>query len=223
MLVGVEHVSAQESWQDSLLNSIFKAKQGSLAAYEQEQIALRNSLSRHYLNDDWVEGAIVPKGANDLKLPGVRLKYRVYDDQMQAEYNNSVYIIDPDKVDAVILGWQIFINAPFEVDNYRSKSFFQQLNQGEILLLKRWKMAIKRSDYDPQLNTGIKEDIIFPETEYFIKRPGEPAYRLKKKKKILFRLLPEYKNDLKTVMRQEKLNLKREADIIRMIDYCNGR
>lgn len=176
---------------------------------------------RIYLQSEWKEGLLHPKmeGLAPVRLDQVR--YRVIDGRMLVMEKGILYPLDPEKIKAVVIGLQRFEPLKYKEKGSIKTDYFEILHTGSNRLVHQYKMAVKKSDYDYRLNTGIKEDIVFFEPQPYIQRGSTPAMPLRKKAKAFFKILPLHKSKLLAFAKEKKLGFKQKEDLIQLIKRYN--
>ncbi len=97
--------------------------------------------------------------------------------------------------------------------------FVRLLVDGATQLLTKYSIGIKKGYYVPALDAGDKRDELFLIEEYFMQRQKEVVLLPKSEKKILSLFSKEVATKLKAHIKEEKLNIKKEEDIIRLFEY----
>lgn len=169
-----------------------------------------------YINQNFSKARI-----NDEKTYDVR--YDAFHDEMEVkkgekffslakENNFVVNFIETDKM------YRVYSNRS---NKAKEKSFFRVLRKyNNISLLVKEKIKF----YEEKRATGYKK--YTPPTlkrvkdVYYIGLNDNSAIKLKSKKKFL-NLFSKYKGDIKKYMKSERINLKKEKDLLKLFDFLN--
>lgn len=177
-----------------------------------------------YINEKFVPATI---SASENVIFYVR--YNAVNDQIEVKgEDDKAYALNKHRRDIVIQliankkTYQSFIY--FDSDNNQSFGYFVNLNDraSKVKLLK--KERIKFLDEKPQV-TGY--DTPQPakyqrlSDQYFMKVDDKNAVIIPSKKKSFAKLFPKYEDDILSFIKSEKLRLKREEDLSKLISFIN--
>ena len=170
--------------------------------------------SKIYLSDTFLSSEI------DNFQDKVYLKYNIFKDEMEFINDNKVYYLKKN------LGRKIHffdLNIDFEIFNYKEQlTYFQILNKNKVLLLKKYnvdfqeeKKAVSSYQQDRPANFTRKDDV------FFIKLNNEIIELTSNNKKFL-NLLDSPDNKIKKFITENKLTIKKERDLLKIINYYNS-
>lgn len=172
-----------------------------------------------YLHSDWLKGRV--KLANGSTYSDIELKYDQVADELLFRDKNGNVLTFVDAVAEFMLPGSpppLFRSGFHALDNHTERSFYQILYDGGIKLLKK---SVKKISEVKQYNSAsstTKFDLI--ET-YYIGRENQPV-KFRKDKKSLFKVLGNKTDMLENYVKAENLNLKEEADLVKLIHYYNS-
>ena len=122
-------------------------------------------------------------------------------------------------------GDHLFVNTLNEDKDPESKrtGFFEVLYSGKHTLMTKHKVIFIEADFEGAYNSGRKYDELRKEpSKYFLLMPDDRFVELKRGKKGVLKSLEDDGN-LADVVKKEKLDLKSEADIIRLIEIMENK
>jgi hypothetical protein len=190
-----------------------------LPYYAVNQQALVMAEGTGLLNEEWQEGALVAPNDSTYRFKG---RYNVLADEFQVLVNGRVRALYPNVVKGVELDEKIFLPVDYVAKNKRGKAFFEVLYFGNTSLLLRRKAAVKATEIHPVLGTSVSNDskVVF-EKSFYYQRPGLPARLFKNKRKHVLELFGDRRKEMEAFLKKEKLNPRRQEDLIRLFEYYN--
>lgn len=176
-----------------------------------------------YLSADWISGSVE---LTDAKVyNNVSLKYD--------EINDDVIFKGKDGVAMAADNVKQFKLAPYgdvkdstlfrsgfpAVKSNTVKGFYEVLVDGKVKLLKKTSKRINTSrEYN---SASVDKTVIASSTYYLFTQNGNMIFISKDKKSILKELTGK-EAELNTFISAEKLNLKNDADLAKLVTYYNG-
>ena len=170
-----------------------------------------------YYRDNWLTGNIIlPSGK---KYEGILLK-------LDLLYNEVHYQSPQTKGDAAVSagaikevqlqetgGYTIFrIGYPAAYGN-DSTTFYKVMTEGKATLLKLYTKRVDDGNaFDPTKKIKLEESYFLFTNNNLIKIKNGDSF---------VKAFPEHKNEIATFIKEKKLNLKDEAHLKEMADYCN--
>ena len=177
-----------------------------------------------YLYPDWVKGMVIMTNGDTLKDQD--LKYDVYEDQLLALNKRTGQPVIPIPgalryfviKDSLNLD-HVFINTlPGEVGNEDGREgFYEVLFQGEYILLAKHRKTFVKADYEGAYSANRPYDELKEGTKRYslINKDGE-YLQLKQGKKGVLKSLND-DGTLERIVKEKKLDLKNEKDLIDLI------
>jgi len=176
-----------------------------------------------YLSSEWLTG--------DLKLPNLK----VYKDLSirYDEVEDLIYLKSGDDDNVMLKERPIEFNLAFpeeegiiqrhfrlgftDVPGTTPSSYFEVLEDGKVKLLKRSSKIIQQNK---EYNSNITVKSFFHVITYYLYRDGK-GIAVKKDKKSIFGALGDKQTELEAYVRNNKLNLKTDAGIEKLVGYYN--
>ena len=169
-----------------------------------------------YVADAYSDGTTTILGKKGISAP---MRYNAAQDVIE-------FLDDDQKVKELLR--RPYITATFNGKTYEVFSFleegkkklayFNRLNKGKIQLLFKPKKQIKVSQ---QLFQGKRQARYKDDSKYFLKKENEPAIMVALTKRDILAELHHNHDILKKFIDDAGLNIKEEADAVRLIKYYN--
>jgi hypothetical protein len=176
-----------------------------------------------YLLSQWIQADITY--ANNKTQTDVPVKYDVYANQlmMRRPQGDSVVIIAP-KVNGFLLKdvnsgknrvFSLFKDAKTD-DPSLKEELLEVLYEGKTALLIRYDKMLIKASYQGAYSANRPYDELQDEKSYYLRKPDQTLVKTKLNKKQLLEHLSAGA-ELKKWVDTEKLDLKKEADVIRLL------
>lgn len=176
-----------------------------------------------YLNEDWLMGSFTLDNGKSYK--DIEIKYDELSDKMLIRNKNNETVRLIEQVNDFTIDFPVaetivkrhfklgYKNIPGTTDVY----YFEILVDGKTQLLKRSSKAVQEAkDYNSaSVNRAFVETI-----DYYIYRDNS-GIDMKKDKKSVLAALGDHQPELDAYIKSNKLNLKSEADLAKLISYYN--
>ncbi|MCB0595650.1 MAG: hypothetical protein H6557_27095 [Lewinellaceae bacterium] len=173
-----------------------------------------------FLDERWQDAHILTP---DDEVVKVKARYRIYDDEMQIlSPDKEVLGLYPAKVRAIAIGKQVFV--PLEFRNLAGKNkmgFFQLLVEGEMALLLRRSLELVKSDYNPALNIGDRNDRLELQEAYYYRRGSDQPSLLRQTKSAVLKALGRRKKAISEYAKTNQLNPRKQEDLIAIFQFYN--
>ena len=151
----------------------------------------------------------------------VYLKYNIYKDEMEFINNDKVFYLKKN------LGRKISfvdLNINYEVFNYNGAlAYFQVLNKNGAILLRKQNIEYQKAK--PAASSYQQDkpaDFVEKDDTFFIKLK-EKIIELPSNKKKFFKLLDEIDINLKKFTIENKLDIKKQNDLLKIIEFYNSK
>lgn len=175
-----------------------------------------NIIGTPYVADEYVEGSTTILDKKGFTAP---MRYNAA--------NDVVEFLDDDKKTKELLR-RPYITATFNKKTYEvltyiknekeRLAYFNRLNEGKTQLLYKPKKVVK---IDLQKFQGKTQAKYKDASMYYLKKGAKPAEMIDLKKEALLLKLSHEKVALTKFIKDYELNLKNEADAVRLIEYYN--
>ncbi|MGV8096322.1 MAG: hypothetical protein AB2L24_31085 [Mangrovibacterium sp.] len=173
-----------------------------------------------FLNADFIAGEVFLPDSGSFS--NVLLRYNIYTDKMEFKNKNNqvLEIVEPERYDRFILGEQIFRYIPPVEGNRTEKGFFQVLADGHIALYKKLRINFQEAQKPGAYKDAQPPKFIVMPPEYYLSIHESRLEKVKGQKQAL-ELLSSQKPDVTAFAKKEKLNLNKEEELKKAVEYCN--
>lgn len=178
-----------------------------------------------FLSENWEEGAFQLKGqeafSQDINIQIDLVKQLVF-----FRMNNGfVGTISPTKLNAIRLNkgtdqyriFRVYPEAEVEGTNTKKMKFYEELYTGSFTLLEHHYKLFREANYKSAYATGNPYDEYLDESSLWLREAGNDYRKIKVKKKVIEKSLPGYANQIKKVMKSEKLSLQGTEDLVQLL------
>ncbi len=165
-----------------------------------------------YLNDNWSRGTVKAKH-NGKTYELAKMRYDAYKDELEYEENQKPYRFGGE-ITEFVTNDGIFRNSFPVYESLTARSFYQILYDGKIKLLKR---TTARIQTEKLYSSATQTKRFIKEESLYLFKNGLLT-RIKKDKKSLLEALGEKQDELDAFIKDQKLKLSKEEDILRLIE-----
>lgn len=172
-----------------------------------------------YINEEFVIGKVF---VNENKPYAGILRYNAYNDGIEMKTEKGIItLLKRDYLKAEING-KLYLIESYKVNGAIRKTYFVELNKGKArLLLKQGKKFVEakpaRSSYSKDQPPKFED-----ETSYYITLEGKAAVETKLKSKDVLAAFADHQKELQDFVKQNKLKLKTEAEVMQLLAYYNS-
>ena len=100
--------------------------------------------------------------------------------------------------------------------------YFEVLEEGKCDLYRRYTCRLEEGYYNKALSAGDRSYKYVKFEHYYMSKDNEPAVKIKAKKGSLFKIMTENKDEIDIYIKENKLKLSKEEDLIKLINYYNS-
>ncbi len=163
-----------------------------------------------YLNNDWQEGSMILKDSTFISPATFR--YDALNDRMEIRM-----IVDPQNLDKVVFGGKFFIYSDFYFNEEKRSGYFQLLNEGKAMLLKRRYVNLFPG------KEGALGHKSFNAVGYatFIKVGNQTAIPLKSPSEEIIKLFSDKESRVADFILKNNINVKKKKALMHLIKYYN--
>ncbi len=174
-----------------------------------------------YLNKTYQLGSVLTRqGVKYVQIP---LRYNVYRDEMEFRdaQGKALVITSPENLKEVDMGDTVFVYRPYRSEKKLRKGFFRLVNRGWAQGLIRY-----RTGFQPAQPAGAYSDpqppkfVPYP-PQFYVSVSRQPAVEVHKTK-ALIELLGDHKKEMQAFAKKNKIKLRRQSDLKRLLDYYNA-
>jgi len=179
------------------------------------EIKLVNVEGSELLYPDWTKGSI--KLASGRVYDEMLLKYNIYEDQLyfQGKENATMKFTSP--VVEFRFGSDVYRNRYPAIKDFNELSYFKVLSEGKATLLKK----ITKNVIDvKEFNSSITVKKIADDKFYYLYDNGKMLL-LKSDKATFLGLVSDKKNEIEAYLKANKINFKKEEDLITLVTAYN--
>ena len=212
-------LSGQDSGSSITENDLFiEASDVNFKVYGIEQYDHRDKTTEGsaFLNDQWNRGII--KLANDKELDQYLFKYNIKDQELIIKFDNKFVSPPREFVKSFVIQiadldiGTIFSRSFKKVVNDKSEvAYYEVLEQGEITLLRLFKVTLVKANYVPALDAGQFKDKLVKKEKYFF-GVGEDIIEIPKKRKKAIQKLKSFRK-ISNYLERNKINTSKESDL----------
>lgn len=182
-------------------------------------LSVKNVKGSPYLFDEFVKGAVI---IENFKFTDIPLRYNIYNDEIEYKKGESILAIaNGHDIRRVIIDNVVFGYYAFTVKNVNNFGYFQLLSDGRAKVLKKYSVSYQMPKAAQAYTVATPPQFVRLGTKLFVKIGNAPAQQYANAKKLLTAF-----GDKKSVMakyfKEEKLNIKRDEDLIKCINYYNS-
>ena len=173
-----------------------------------------------YMDDQFKDGYIFMKEGE--AVPG-ELRFDIYANQIQFIDSGQVFTIaHPDRVDLIEIEGTIFRYLPYRADVGEKMGYFISLAEGQYsLYLKEARKMTEARPPAPYQDPVPAKFVKLPDT-YYLRIGANPAMKLSTKKALL-EMLGNNGSQVEEYLKNEKIYLKKEPDLIKLVNHLNNK
>jgi len=173
-----------------------------------------------YFSDEFTEGEVIMQDGE--KYEGVLLRYDIYSNRIEFKNKDGqiMEILEPERYDRFIVGENIFKYIPYEEGNKTHLAYMQTLTGGKVTLYKKLRVDFQEAKKPQAYQDAVPPKFVVMAPDYYLSVDGNPAWKIKSQKQTI-ELLSSAEAALPSYVRKEKLNLNKEEELIRAIEFCN--
>lgn len=187
-----------------------------------KSINLENTKGSPFENDEFILGSILSD--NSTLISNVYLRYNAHQDEFQIKPTPNA----PDvNVQAIKKSTDFFIKMGDVIYTYKLPQdgfggYYQILVEGNnVDLLKKISKKFIEGQNSVTMMTGNHPNRLIDESSYVVSKDNKIIEVTGSKNKILEAIAGDQKNELKKHTKSEKLNVKKEEDLIKAVNYYN--
>lgn len=163
---------------------------------------------------------------NKTYLTDLKINYNCYTNELLYFDENNAYIANSQDIDffavtgndkdSVLLFKQVFLLSE------KGRLFMQVLYQRKSTFFKRYKKQFLEADFYKPYGQGRQVDEYNDYYDYYVKPDGREITLLKPKKSSVMGIFSDKSDLIGNYIKKEKINLKDEADLIRLVKYYDS-
>jgi len=216
-----ETYAQQPSGQDAFVNTLNLGGQSNVArTWDNRYEGVRGT---PYLKNVWQNAQII--SIEGKVYNNVPLKYDVYSNLLAVK-NSKGDSISTETTNTKEFTWigtgMTFVKEPLLDNTTDLKNFgrlYQQIFKGnKTTLLKNYRKELLKADYQGGYNANRRYDELIDETDYYLKKDTQ-IEKIKLNEKNIVKFLADKEKEVKDFIKKQKLNLKNETDVVKLLQY----
>ena len=178
-----------------------------------------------YLSEEWLPGQVFLKSQNRIIIK--EMNYNCFENEVAYldPSTKAVMLINKYNIDLfyLISGPDTLVFVPVQLEENKAPVFAQLLHRGESSLYKRYEKEFIRANYEGAYSADRKYDEFADKSSLYLSTEEDPGLnKVKKSKKQFLASFPGAEDELSAFIKTEKLDLKLEEDIIRLLRYYDS-
>jgi len=173
-----------------------------------------------YLNDEFELGAVIV--SDQLIYNGIPLRYNIFNDQIEFKSNKDL-VLALDKAETykeIQIEKKRFVYASATKGKLEVSGFFEILEEGQVCLLKKYDMALTAPQPPGGFKDAVPASYDLRPANYFLKI-GDSNLGFSNEKELTA-LLQDHQKELESYIKNNKLKVRKEEDLLQMIKYYNS-
>tara|TARA_R110000850_G_scaffold199977_1_gene326117 strand:+ start:9552 stop:10241 length:690 start_codon:yes stop_codon:yes gene_type:complete len=185
-------------------------------------INLDNTNGSPFENEEFVLGSILSE--NNILISNIYLRYNAYQDEFQIKQNPNA---GDDKIQAIKKSTEFYVKMGDEIFTYKLPQdgmggYYNILVEGnKVDLLKKISKKFVEGQKSVTMMTGNHPNRLIDESSYVVAKDDKIIEVTGSKNKILEAIAGDQKNELKKYTKSENLNVKKEDEMIKAVNYYN--
>ncbi len=172
-----------------------------------------------YLEKEWSPAIIYTKNKEFLNCAA---RYNIHKNRMEVRVEDEIRVLQKKAFNGIIINEDLFINVSSgESEDGKKLNYFQVLAEGQLTLLKKHTLSQYTTGGTAlyqNIGTGTEYRA---NSELYYCHAGEEAYRLKKGKKNISKILNIGQDNIKSIAEVKDLGFKKEEDLVALFDWYN--
>ncbi len=151
------------------------------------------------------------------------INYNSYADEVLYSDEKNIYIANSQDIDwftitrsdnmAILLFRQVFLSSE------KKRIFMQVLYQGKSVLFKRYRKEFLKADLGQPYGSNRQTDEYNDYYEYYVSTNGQEPVIVKPRKSAAVEIFSDKSEIIEDFIKTEKINLKDETDIVRLVEH----
>jgi len=180
-----------------------------------------------YYSTHWRK-SVIQLYKDDRMIEGYRVRYDIQTDALDVNTDGGVKVLDGKRIrsfswlDSSRVEPVFFVNAhDYHLEGTPLTGFFEVLADGKAPLFKRIELHVKKADYNVSFDVGSRDDKILKEATYFVGQ-GKNVVEVESSKKKVLSLFGDKANEMEKFMESNNISVKKEADLVKLLQHYNG-
>jgi len=179
-----------------------------------------------YVFEEWFPGEVFLK--NNKRIIIEQMNYNCYDNEVAylEPKSKAVMLINKYMVDLFFLksGADSILFIPIQLEDDKQAVFVQVLYNDGSSLYKLYGKEFVRANYEGAYSADRRYDEFADKSSLYFSRHDDPAqyHKVKKSKKQILSAFPGAEDQISAYIKEEKLDLKSEADLIKLLKFYDS-
>lgn len=183
-------------------------------------------LGTPYFADEWMKSEVIMSDGRIAEFP---LKYDVYNKEVRIKRSlGDSIVLYPYQIKGFrILNQENNTMQPFvKIEHLKTSkgilpiTFLYIIHNNKVGLFKHYSKIIRKADYKGAYNAVNRTyDLLEDNSEYFFKKPDNSLVQIKFSKKSVLEAMNDKEEAIKSYLDKEKISIKSENDLIKVIQY----
>lgn len=178
-----------------------------------------------YVFEEWVPGEVLMKDKKRILIK--EMNYNCYDNEVAYldPSSGAVMLINKYTIERFRMLWgeDTLHFVPLQLEGDKVPLFAQLLYGGRSTLYKVYEKEFVRANYEGGYSADRKYDEFADKSSLYISTEGAPSLtKIRKSKKQVLGALPGAEKELSAFLKSQKLDLKLEEDLVRLLRYYDS-
>ena len=175
-----------------------------------------------YVFKTWLPGEVFLKSKKKVLVK--ELNYNCFDNELVFldPATKVIRLINRYTVDLfyILNSSDTLLFAPIEPENDGEFLFAQVLYKGGSVVYKLYQKEFVRANYEGGYSADRKYDEFANKSDLYFSKQDDPIfYKVKKSKKQILTVFPDAEDEISSYIKAEKLDLKLEEDVVKLLKY----
>lgn len=172
-----------------------------------------------YVEDAYTDGVIF-YGDKKLSAP---MRYNAFQDLIEFQQNGKAVVLDPSNtVKRVVMGSAVLVPLKFQAGGKSRLGYFTMLDSGKVMLFAKKKIVYLEAKKGGALDGGDLPPQYKRSPDSFYYRFGDGELLEANNIKSVVGSFPDKKEDLTAYVKKEKISVKKEKEILQLVQYYNS-
>jgi hypothetical protein len=173
-----------------------------------------------YLNEQFISGVVTLNSG--IKYSGIPLRYNIYNDliEFKSKSGKVFNINNPEAITELTIGDSKFIFTDCRSNKKNEKLFVEVISDYNVGLLKHYRMKLLDARKAETHKPDQPPMLVKIPSEYFIRKSDGTSQHFRNKKELL-ELLSDKSDKIDELIKQQKLSIKNENDLLAILKYYN--
>jgi len=175
-----------------------------------------------YLDSEFHKGSIIT--SDSIIFSGVQLRYNNYKDVMEfKKEENKIYEIPSQlPIMQIKIDGNVYERKAYKLKGKLKHRFFQRLTNGEIAIFRQQRIILEQAKMEGIYKASKLPNYKKKRPVWFLQKNKSDEVKMISNKKELLNLLSDKKDLLSGFIKKNKLRIKKEDDLTKIVNYYNN-